>query len=320
MRRYIIKKILHAAPLLIGISVLGFGIMQLAPGGPTALYTLNPNIRVEDIERIKQIWGLDRPLHVQYLVWSGRLLTGNWGSSFRGGQPVLQLILARIPATLELMGTAYAIAILLGFLVGILGAVRPYSVFDHLATSGAMIALSFPTFWFGLMVIYVFAEKLAWIPSGGIATLGAHFSLVDRLHHLIAPASVLGLVLTASWCRYTRSNMFEVLQSDFVRTAAAKGLSRSAVIWKHALRNALGPLIALGGLQVPWLFSGALVTESIFGWAGMGRLFVDALTFRDYPLLMALLMFTATLVVLGNLLADIALAWADPRIMFGRRC
>ena len=179
-----------------------------------------------------------------------------------------------------------------------------------------MMALSFPTFWFGLMVIFVFAEKLRWIPSGGIATLGADFSLVDRLHHLVAPASVLGLVLTASWCRYTRSNLLEVLRTDFVRTAEAKGLSSGTVIWKHGLRNALGPLIALGGLQVPWLFSGALVTESIFGWAGMGRLFVDALTFRDYPILMALLMFTAVLVVLGNLLADVALAWVDPRITY----
>jgi peptide/nickel transport system permease protein len=316
MRRYVVKKALHAVPLLVGISVLGFGIMQLAPGGPTALYTLNPNIRVEDIERIKQIWGLDRPLHVQYLVWTGRILTGNWGTSFRGGQPVLHLIVARIPATLELMGTAYGLAILLGFLIGTLGAVRQYSLFDHLATSGAMMALSFPTFWFGLMVIFVFAEKLRWIPSGGIATLGADFSLVDRLHHLVAPASVLGLVLTASWCRYTRSNLLEVLRTDFVRTAEAKGLSSGTVIWKHGLRNALGPLIALGGLQVPWLFSGALVTESIFGWAGMGRLFVDALTFRDYPILMALLMFTAVLVVLGNLLADVALAWVDPRITY----
>jgi peptide/nickel transport system permease protein len=242
------------------------------------------------------------------------MFTGSWGNSFRGGAEVRGLIAERIPATVELMGTAYVIAILVGFAIGALGALRQYSIFDYLATTGALVALSFPTFWFGLMVIYIFAEQLRLIPSGGYQTLGTPSGLLDRLEHLAAPALVLGMVLTAQWSRYFRSMILEVVHQDYVRTAHAKGLPPRLVFSRHTLRNALLPIVSLAGLQLPLVFNGALVTESVFGWAGMGRLFLDALTFRDYPVLMALLMVTAFLVVMGNLLADIIVVLLDPRI------
>ncbi len=314
-RDYLVRRVFQMIPLLIGVSILGFGMMQLAPGGFTALYTLNPNVSSGDIERIEEAWGLNEPLHVQYLTWAGNMFMGDWGNSFRGGADVRSLVTERIPATVELMGTAYAIAIMLGFAIGMLGATRQYSVFDYAATTGALVALSIPTFWFGLMVIYVFAERLGWIPSGGYQSLGAEGGgLVDLLHHLVAPASVLALVLTAQWSRYFRSSLLEIIHQDYVRTAHAKGLVPGAVMRRHILRNAILPVIALAGVQLPYVFSGALVAESVFGWAGMGRLFLDALTFRDFPVLMALLMITSFLVVIGNLLADIALSLIDPRI------
>ena len=312
---YAFRRLLQMVPLLLGISVLGFSLMHLAPGGPTALYTLNPNVTAEDIERIKEAWGLNDPLHVQYLRWAGNMATGDFGNSFRGGAEVRDLIVERIPATVQLMGTAYLVAVLVGFVIGSLGAFRQYSVFDYLATTGALVTLSIPTFWFGLMVIFVFSERLGWIPSGGTQTLGSGGGgLLDRLHHLVAPAFVLGLVLTAQWSRYFRTSLLGTKNQEYVRTAHAKGLAPPAVLKGHVLRNAVLPIIALAGVQLPAVFSGALVAESIFGWAGMGRLFLDALTYRDYPILMAMLMITAFLVVLGNLLADIALGLADPRI------
>ncbi|MEA2526952.1 MAG: peptide/nickel transport system permease protein [Thermomicrobiales bacterium] len=312
---YLVRRLLQVIPLLVGVSILGFGMMQLAPGGFAALYTLNPNVSSQDIERIKEAWGLNRPLWQQYLTWVGNMFTGDWGHSFRGGAPVSHLIWERVPATVQLMATAYALAIVLGFLIGTIGATRQYSVFDYFASTGALVALSIPTFWFGLMVIYLFAERLGWIPSGGYRSLSeGGGSLGDRLHHLVAPALVLAFVLTAQWSRYFRSSLLDVIHQDYVRTAYAKGLAGREVMRGHILRNAVLPIIALAGVQLPAVFGGALVTESVFAWAGMGRLFLDALTYRDFPVLMALLMVTAILVVVGNLIADIALSFVDPRI------
>jgi peptide/nickel transport system permease protein len=311
---YILKRMLQAVPLLIGVSIIAFAMMHLAPGGPLAVYTLNPTITAQDIERIKQVFGLDQPLHVQYLRWAAGMFTGNWGNTFFGGRPVFDVIMERVPATVLLMGSGMALAIVLGMLIGILGAVRRYSVFDMLATTGAMVTLSFPTFWFGLMMIFVFALQLGWLPSGGMFTLGGEEDLLDLLEHLVLPTVVLALVLVAQWSRYTRSSFMEVINQDYIRTARAKGLSEPRILFRHAFPNALAPLIALAGIQLPWLFSGALVTETIFGWPGMGRLFVDALTMKEYPVLMGMVMVTAAAVILGNLLADVANAAIDPRI------
>jgi len=314
MLSYIGRRVLQAIPLLIGVSVIGFGLMHLAPGGPLAVYTLNPTITAQDIERIKIIFGLDQPVHVQYLKWATGMFTGNWGYTFFGGRPVLWVIVERLPATMLLMGSALSIAILLGITIGMIGAARRYSVWDYLATSGALVALSFPTFWFGLMAIFVFAVDLRWLPSGGMYELGEEGNVVDLLRHLILPTLVLALVITATYSRYARSSFLEVLHQDYMRTARAKGLRPRERLFRHAFPNAVKPLIALLGTDLPVLFSGALVTESIFGWPGMGRLFVDALTMKEYPILMGMIMFTAFFVILGNLLADIAIALLDPRV------
>ncbi len=314
MLKFIFRRLLQSIPLVIGVSIIAFGLMHLAPGGPLAVYTLNPTIQAQDIERIKVALGLDQPLHIQYLKWAAGMFSGTWGNTFFGGRPVLHVILERVPATLILMGSALSIAILLGTAIGMLGAVKRYSLFDYLATTGALFALSFPTFWFGLMAIYVFAVRLRWLPSGGMFDLGNEGDPVDLLIHLVLPTLVLALVLVATWSRYARSSFLEVIHQDYIRTARAKGLVERDVLMKHAFPNALVPLIALFGLQLPTLFSGALVTETIFGWPGMGRLFVDSLTMKEYPVLMGMMMFTALFVIVGNLLADIGVALADPRV------
>jgi peptide/nickel transport system permease protein len=312
--QFIVKRLLQAIPLLIGVSIIGFALMHLAPGGPLAVYTLNPTITAQDIERIKHVFGLDQPIYIQYVKWAAGMFTGNWGNTFFGGRPVLDVILERMPATFLLMGSGMSVAIIIGVLIGILGAVRRYSVFDYLATTGAMVALSFPTFWFGLMTIFIFSLKLGWLPSGGMFTLGGDEDILDLIRHLILPTVVLALVLVAQWSRYTRSSFLEVIHQDYIRTARSKGLSGSRVLFRHAFPNAVSPLIALAGVQLPWLFSGALVTETIFGWPGMGRLFVDSLTMKEYPVLMGMIMVTAAAVIIGNLLADVINAIIDPRI------
>ncbi|MCU0585980.1 MAG: ABC transporter permease, partial [Desulfobacterales bacterium] len=272
MLPYVVKRILQALPLLVGVSIIGFSMMHLAPGGPLAIYTLNPTITAQDIERIKQVFGLDQPLYIQYLKWAAGMFTGNWGNTFFGGRPVLDVIMERVPATLLLMGSGMSVAMIVGMLIGILGAVKRYSIFDYLATTGAMVTLSFPTFWFGLMMIFVFSLQLGWLPSGGMFTLGGEEDLLDLLEHLILPTVVLALVLVAQWSRYTRSSFLEVIHQDYIRTARSKGISGGRILLRHAFPNAVAPLIALAGIQLPWLFSGALVTETIFGWPGMGRL------------------------------------------------
>ncbi|MFC5391057.1 ABC transporter permease [Bosea vestrisii] len=317
MLSYAFWRIIHSIPLVIGVSIIGFGIMHLAPGGPLAVYTLNPTITVTDIERIKVALGLDQPIHVQYLTWAKAMLTGTWGFTFFGGRPVLEVIVERLPATMVLMGTSMALAMLIGTAIGMLGAIRRNSIFDYLATTGAMLALSFPTFWFGLMAIYIFAIQLGWLPSGGMYELGEEGNPWDLLRHLVLPTMVLTLVLVATWSRYARSSFLDVIQQDYIRTARSKGLSTRAVLFGHAFRNAVIPLVALFGVQLPTLFSGALVAETIFSWPGMGRLFVDALNMKEYPVLMGMIMFTALFVVVGNLIADIAIALIDPRVKLG---
>jgi peptide/nickel transport system permease protein len=314
MLHYILRRLLQAIPMLIGISFAAFVLMRLAPGGPMAIYAQNPNMSEADMRRIEHILGLDQPVHIQYLKWAAGMATGNMGYSYRTGRSVGEIIRERVPATVQLMAFAYLIAIVLGITTGIVSAIRRHSIFDYCATTGAMVGLSVPTFWFGLMVIIVFAAILRWIPSGGIATLGAPFSLYDRFLHLIGPASVLGLWMTATWSRYTRSSVLEVIGQDYIRTARAKGLRSRAILLRHTLRNALIPLITLAGLEFRNLFGGALVTETVFSWPGIGRLYLDSLNYQDYSVILGLLLMTSVLVLMGSLLADIFYAVADPRI------
>jgi len=310
---YLLRRLGQSLLLLWIVSMIGFAVLHLAPGGPLAQFTLTPGMTQADLARIAHQMGLDRPLPLQYWEWLRHMLAGDWGRSYRDNQPVLAVIGGHLPATLELMVSSTLLAVVIGTWVGVLGALRQRSLFDYLATVGAMVALSIPTFWFGLVVIYAFSVKLDWLPVGGMYTIG-NGSFADYVHHLIAPAMVLALVTVAIWSRYMRSSMLEVSSQDYVRTAVAKGLPRRVVIMRHSLRNALLPMITLAGLQLPTLLGGALVTETVFTWPGMGRLYLDSIGYRDYPVIMGLLMFTALLVLLGNLGADLLYAIYDPRI------
>ena len=313
MPAFLLRRLGQSLVLLFLVSVIGFVVIHLAPGGPLAQFALTPGMTQEAMARISHQMGLDRPLPVQYWEWLRHMLTGDWGRSYRDNQSVLTIIAGRLGATFELMGTSTFIAIVLGTWVGVLGALRPYSIFDYLATIGAMVALSIPTFWFGLVVIYIFSVTWPVLPAGGMFTIGQG-GLLDYLHHLIGPALVLALVTVAIWSRYMRSSMLEVIGQDYMRTARAKGLPRRVILMRHALRNALLPMIALAGLQLPTLLGGALVTETVFTWPGMGRLFLDSIGYRDYPVVMGILVITAILVLIGNLTADVLYAVYDPRI------
>ena len=313
MAGFILRRLGQSLLLLLLVSMIGFALLHLAPGGPLAQFALTPGMSQESMALIAHQMGLDQPLPVQYVNWLLHLLGGDWGRSYRDSQPVLWVIASHLGATLELMASSTLLAVILGTWVGVLGAIRRYSLADYAATVGAMVALSIPTFWFGLVMIYVFSVRLAWLPAGNIATVGDG-SLLDYARHLIEPCLVLALVTVAVWSRYMRSSMLEVVNQDYIRTARAKGMRRMQVLLHHSLRNALLPMITVFGLQVPTLLSGALVTETVFTWPGMGRLFLDSLGYRDYPVVMGLLMFSAVLVLLGSLLADLLYVAADPRV------
>lgn len=316
MPQYILNRLGQSAIVLVLVSMIGFIVLNLAPGGPLSQFALNPGMSQAELDRIAEQMGLNRPLMVQYFEWFSRLFIGDWGHSFRDGRPVLSVIAGHLPATLLLMGTSTVVSVIVGTWVGVLGAVRRYSVFDTLATVGAMVALSIPTFWFGLVAIFFFSLELGWLPAGNMYTIGDQ-SLGDYAIHLILPVAVLALVNVAIWSRYMRSATLDVIDQDFVRTARAKGLPYRRVLTHHVIRNALLPMITLAGLQIPTILGGALVTETVFTWPGMGRLFLDSLGYSDYPVIMGILMFSAVLVLLGNLLADLLVGVADPRVRLG---
>ena len=313
MGRYLLNRLGQSLILLVIVSMIGFAVLHLTPGGPLSQFALTPGLDQEALDRIAEQMGLNRPLPIQYADWAWRLLQGDWGTSYRDGQPVLSVIGRHLFATFLLMGTSTAIAIGIGTWIGIRGATHRYSMFDYTATVGAMVALSIPTFWFGLVAIYLFSLKLEWFPAGNMYTIGDQ-SMLDYLHHLVMPSLVLALVNIAIWSRYMRTATLDVVNQDFVKTARAKGLDERRVLMKHIVGNALLPMITLAGMQVPNLLGGALVTETVFTWPGMGRLFLDSLGYSDYPVVMGLLMFSAILVLLGNLIADLVAAAIDPRI------
>lgn len=313
MLRYIMGRVLQSLILLLIVSVIGFSVLSLAPGGPLSQFALSPGMTQEQMDRIAEQMGLNRPILVQYFDWLRHLVVGDWGRSYRDGQPVLRVIGDHLFATLLLMGTATALAIVIGTTVGIFSAVWRGGIFDNVATVLAMIALSIPTFWFGLVAIYIFSLRLRLLPAGNMYTVGDG-SFLDYATHLIMPALVLALVEVAVWSRYMRTATLNVINQDFVRTARAKGLPPRRILMKHIVGNSLVPMITLAGLQLPTLLGGALVTETVFTWPGMGRLFLDSLGYSDYPVVMGLLMTTAIMVLVGNLLADLIVAFIDPRI------
>jgi peptide/nickel transport system permease protein len=314
--RYVIRRLIQAIPLLLGISLISFGILKAVPGGPTAAYEGNPSFTDEDLRRLEAAFGLDQPVHVQYLNWLMHFVQGDWGYSYSGGQPVLSLIFERLPNTLYLTVIAYLVVLLIAIPVGVLTATRQYSWFDHVVTGSTFAFLSTPTFWLGLLLLLFFGLQLRWLPLGGIQTLGTDFSILDRARHLILPVATLALVQIGSYTRFLRASMLETIHQDFMRTARAKGLAERIVVLRHALKNAAIPLVTVAALDLPDLFAGALVTEQIFGWPGMGRLFWDSATRFDYPVLMGILAITSILIVLANLFADVLYGYLDPRIRY----
>jgi peptide/nickel transport system permease protein len=314
--RYAASRIGQAVPLLLLVSVVSFAVMHLAPGGPTTVYAHNPLVSGTQIAAIKRAMGLDDPIPVQYVRWLTSLLQGNWGYSLVDGRPVLAVVAERVPATLLLMTTSFAIAIAIAVPLGVLAAARRGSRLDHALTFASFFAWAMPVFWFGLMAQFVLAVHLHLFPVAGIHATDADDPL-DLVHHLLLPALVLGLGSIASWSRYLRSSLLEVLGQAYMTTARAKGGSAARALVRHGLRNAMIPLVTVMGLDLPNLFTGAVVTETVFAWPGMGRLFYDSLAARDYPVEMGLLVIAAALIIAGNLAADLAYGALDPRIRLG---
>ena len=313
MARFILRRSLQAVPLLLLISLLVFALIHAAPGGPLAIYLSNPNVRAQDIERLRHALGLDRPLSEQYVSWLLAFVRGDWGYSFSDGRPVALRVAERLPATIELVGASIVVALVLTLPVGILAAARRGGPFDRIVTGIAAAGISLPAFWFGLLLQIVFAIGLGWLPSSGRTTPGAG-DLHDRLGHLVLPVAVLGLLQAAGWSRYLRASMIDTLAHPFIVAARARGLPARAVLLRHALRNAAGPLLVVVMVDAALLVSGAVVTESVFAWPGVGSLFTEALARRDYSVLMALLMLTSTAIVVFNVVADAAHALLDPRV------
>lgn len=324
MFSYLVRRLLGAIPLLLGILTLIFFVMHLAPGDPMARY-FDPNVSPEVIEQMRQNLGLDQPVHIQYLQWMASFLTGDFGYSLSQMRPISEILPGVIWNTLQLTIVTLVLIFLLGMVIGVIQAVRQYSRLDNSLTFAALFFYSMPSFWFGLMLILVFslmASQWGWpivLPASGITSVDYDFlsgwgKFVDRLTHLLLPATALAVGAAAGIARYMRSSMLEVINQDYIRTARAKGLSEWNVIFRHALRNALIPIVTLFGLSLPYLLSGAVLIEIVFAWPGMGRLSVDAIFQRDYPLVMATSFIFAAMVVIGNLIADLLYAVVDPRI------
>lgn len=326
MASFILRRLLGAIPLLLGVATLIFFVLALAPGDPTAAY-FNPNMPAEVLEQIRKNFGLDQPVHIRYLKWLGAFFTGNFGYSLAQSRPVFDILADALVNTLMLTGIALALVFIIGVLIGVVQAVKQYSIMDSFLSVTSLFFYSMPPFWLALMLMLIFSLKFhEWgvpfaLPPTGITDVDYEFmtggeKIVDRIKHLVLPVSTLTLALAAGVSRYTRGQMLEVIRQDYIRTARAKGLPERRVIMKHALRNSLIPVITLLGLYLPFLFSGAVFVEVIFAWPGMGRVIVDAIFQRDYPVVMATSFIFAVMVVLGNLMADVLYAVVDPRIRY----
>ncbi len=317
MIKYILKRLLQKIPVLLIISMVIFGITRLAPGDSVGM-GLDPRATAESRELQREALGLNDPVPVQYVKWLGRVVTGDFGMSTRYMQPVIDVVPERMWNSFILNVVVYLIAFLLSIPIGIISAVKQYSTFDSFWTVFSIIGISMPSFFFGLLLIYVFSAQLGWFPFSGKQTPGLNASglagLKDLLWHITLPATVLILGSLASTVRYTRTSMLEVIKQDYVRTARSKGLNERVVVYKHAFRNALIPIITLVGVYIPALFSGASILDRTFVWPGIGNMLVSAVFDRDYNLVIGLNVFFAFLTLMGNLLADIGYAMVDPRV------
>ena len=314
-----LRRLAISIPVLFGITLATYVLVNLAPGDPVsaminpeAAATLGPDF----VQRQKEALGLNQPPPVRYLLWLREIGRGNMGFSLVNGRPIGQEIGERAWPTFRLMLSALALGIGIAIPLGTLSAIRQYSLLDYAATVAGLLAISLPSFFVGLLAIYVFALKLGWLPTAGLATVGEPPSVLDSLRHLVLPAVVLGLAEAAPLIRYTRSSLLEIIRQDYVAVARAKGLSERSVLYRHALRNALIPLVTVIALGLPRLFGGTVIIEAVFAWPGMGSLALMAVAQRDYPLIMAINLIRAIAILLSNLLADLAYAYVDPRIKY----
>lgn len=317
MTRYILGRLLQVLPSLVVITLIAFAILHLAPGDPAVLL-YGTDISTEQLAQIRAAWGLDEPIPVQYVKWLGNLLRGDLGKSFVDGRPALLVIAERIPATLQLTISGMLIALGLGLGAGIIAALKPHSAIGYISTFFSTFFYSLPNFWLALLLLLIFSVWFRLLPSAGMESLRGPSDLLDRLAHLAMPAFVISLREMGRLSRFTRSSLVDVLSQDYVRTAVSKGLTMRQVTVRHALRNALIPVVTLLGLSLPQLLSSSIVVETIFAWPGMGRLVVESAFQRNYTVLMGEIILVSLLVIAGNLMADIAYAVVDPRIRYGQ--
>lgn len=317
MLKYIIKRLVHMIPVLLIISICIFGIIKAAPGSPIGM-KLDPKATAEQKHKERERLGLDKPIHIQYLKWLERTVQGDFGESYIYKKPIGAVIGPFIQKSFILNIGVFLFSFLLSIPIGIICAVRKYSRTDNFFSVFSLLGISMPSFFFGLLLIYVFSVKLKLLPIGGMVEAGTRavgFDYVLQVaRHMILPSMVLLIGSLAGLVRYTRNGMLEVLNQDYIRTARSKGLTEKVVIYRHAFRNGLIPIVTLIGFSIPELFSGAVILETTFNWPGIGRIMLDSVTMRDYNLMMATLMFFALLTLLGNLLADIGYAMVDPRV------
>jgi peptide/nickel transport system permease protein len=318
MTEYLIRRSLQSILVIFLVTIVTFALIHAAPGGPYAV--LLPKGQSQAVLQQKaHEMGLDLPLPLQYLHWLGNLLQGNFGYTFKNNLPVGQILWPTVGNTLILMGVAWFLSLLIAIPWGIYNSTRPYGISDNLAAIIAYLGFSMPSFWFGILLQEFFSLKLNWLPLSDMYTMGKEGQISDLIPHLVLPVTVLALGFLASYVKFSRSSMMEVLRLDFVRTARAKGAPEKRVIYRHALRNALIPIITILGLDLPILVSGATLTETVFNWPGMGRLYVDMALAREYSVLMAITLVSAVMVVLGNFLADILYAVVDPRVQLSKK-
>ncbi|CAN5477276.1 ABC transporter permease [soil metagenome] len=320
MATYILRRLLAIPLLLFGVTLVTFALVHLLPGSPVDDLKLStPGLTPEGAKSIERTLGLDRPIYEQYTSWLGQLVRGDLGISMKSYRPVTSLIEQRLPNTLLLGGTALLVSLMVAIPIGIIAALRPNSVFDHVSTVGSSLGFALPSFWVGLLLILAFAVQAnAWhlpaLPSGGMRTIPGGGDFVDRLRHLILPVITLSIAQISGWTRYVRGQMLEALNEEYVRTARGKGLSESTVIWRHAFRNSLLPLVTLLGLSIPGVLAGTAIVEAIFSWPGLGQLTVQAATGHDYTLMMGLTVFLALTTLVASLLTDLIYLAVDPRI------
>ena len=324
MTTYILRRLLQAVPIMLLLSIFLFGIVRLMPGGPLAQAERNPNVTPEQLAALRMRLGLDQPLPIQYAKWiKAFVLEGDWGYSIKFRRPVADMIVERVPATLLLFGVGFVFMLIFAIPIGVYSAIKPYSLFDNIITTFSFAGQSVPVYWLGLVLIVIFYLNIQnpfgdgpMFPAGGMYTVGQEGSLPNLLWHLVLPIAAMTFSWIAWYSRFLRSSMRDTLNEDYIRTARAKGLPLRTVHFRHALRNALLPLVTLIALDLPTVFGGAVFIETIFAWPGMGRLFWDAARGRDYPILLAVMMIYAALTLLFNLIADIFYGFLDPRIRY----